>query len=529
MRTLLLSLLLSSTFVSYGQSETFFDRADSFFQKYCEGGRVDYAALHQNVFLNELIDEIANRPLPVGEEKAYLINVYNLFVIHAVANAYPISSPMEDPAFFDAKNHTLNGKLISLDYLENTILRKEYSDPRLHFALVCGAVSCPPIVHFAYRPEQLDEQLNVQVRLAVNDETFVYTDTENNVHYISEIFKWYSDDFGGSSKSTINYINAYRSAPLDSTFSVKFYPYNWTLNGINASASGTKSATNEPIVNLQQFTAGSLLGKGKMDFTLFNTLYTENHQLWQGTKFSGYRATFVTHLFQFTVGTSKSKRINFGIDVNFRSSGRSVDSTAGGIRNAFLYTNTDSSRVGITSIGPRIKLQPFAAVPDFSLQSTVLIPTINDPEGRSASPGSPGLYWADWSRITWWNQFFVTKSFDKFQLFTEADLLFRFRTNNSQIGMLDLPVSAFLSYFPTKKVTFYAMTQHVHRFTNNIDPTNPIITDWVIPANYTASGAGFKYQLKSNLNIELLYTNFWRGRNSGLGNTFNVGIKYLTR
>ena len=95
--------------------------------------------------------------------------------------------------------------------------------------------------------------------------------------------------------------------------------------------------------------------------------------------------------------------------------------------------------------------------------------------------------------------------------------------------MLDIPVSAFFSYFPTGKITIYVMTQHLHRYTNHIAPQNPEITDWVIPANYTASGVGFKYQLLSNLNLELLYTNFWRGQNSGFGNTFNIGIKYLIR
>ena len=91
--------------------------------------------------------------------------------------------------------------------------------------------------------------------------------------------------------------------------------------------------------------------------------------------------------------------------------------------------------------------------------------------------------------------------------------------------MLDLPASAFLSYFPTSKITVYAMTQHVHRYTNDIDPVNS--NDWLVPSNYTASGLGFKYQIMKKMNLELLYTNFWRGRNSGLGNTFNLGIKFL--
>ena len=93
----------------------------------------------------------------------------------------------------------------------------------------------------------------------------------------------------------------------------------------------------------------------------------------------------------------------------------------------------------------------------------------------------------------WWNQFFYTKSFGKFQVFAEFDMLFRFKIYEEQIGMLDLPMSAFFSYFPTNKITIYAMTQHVPRFTNDYNPD--ITTDWVIPSNYTASGLGFKYQI----------------------------------
>lgn len=180
-------------------------------------------------------------------------------------------------------------------------------------------------------------------------------------------------------------------------------------------------------------------------------------------------------------------------------------------------------------MGPRIKIQPFKSVSNFSIQSTVYIPTIRHPEGFNDPEGNENLYWADWDRITWWNQLFMDKTFGNFQLFTELDFLFRFKKFDNQIGMLDMPASVFLSYFPTTKITFYGMTQHVARFTNNINGHDPIVTDWVIPMNYTASGVGFKYQFLPNFNIELLYTNFWRGKNTGLGETFNIGIKFLTR
>ena len=94
--------------------------------------------------------------------------------------------------------------------------------------------------------------------------------------------------------------------------------------------------------------------------------------------------------------------------------------------------------------------------------------------------------------------------------------------------MLDMPGSLFLSYFPTNWITCYVMSQHMHRFTSNLKPRNAQVTDWVVPANYTASGFGFKFQLNYRLNIELLYTNFWRSQNNGLGSTFNIGIKYVS-
>ncbi|MCJ8291781.1 MAG: DUF547 domain-containing protein [Crocinitomicaceae bacterium] len=511
----------------------FFNSVDNLFATHCVDGKVDYTALKSDPDLPILIEFAASNASPAGLEKSYLINVYNLFVISKITSSYPVGSPMDDSGFFTDKSFTLDGKKISLDHLENGILRKEHTDPRLHFSLVCGAIGCPPITNFAYREGQLDTQLDQQAKLALNNDQFVYSVDESKNIYLSEIFNWYGEDFGKNKKEVLAYINGFRSEKFDDSYRVQYYPYDWTLND---AAAGVSSINETPLIaikegstSLQQFTAGSLLRKGRADITLFNTMYTENHQVWKGQAASGYRATFMTHLLQVTYGITKNKRINVGLDISFRSSGRSSDSTFSGVAPAFAYKNAPDSRVGITSVGVRVKVQPFKNVADFSIQSTFSIPTIEHPEGYYTADASQNLYWADWDRNIWWNQIFYTKTFGDFQLFTEMDFLFRFKRNESQIGMLDLPASVFLSYFPTNRITLYAMTQHVHRFTNDIDPDNPIVTDWVIPMNYTASGVGFKYQVLPNLNLEFLYTNFWRGRNSGLGNTFNLGIKFLTK
>lgn len=513
------------------QNETFFKDVNSFLNTYVKNGRVDYSSIKTNgkLELNALVDFVATNTFDESIEKAYLINVYNLSVINEIVSAYPISSPMDVPGFFDNKSTIINGEIYALNSIENILLRKKYNDPRLHFVLVCGAISCPPITNFAYMPNVLDNQLDLQTKTAINNDNFIHQEEAEEVIYLSEIFNWYSTDFGKKTKDVIEYINTYRLNKFNLEYKVKYSKYNWTVNNgslnnsINTSPAQTLIGEAKEIESVggQTFNAGSLLRKNQFDFTLFNTLYTQTESDWLGVKSIGDRQTFNTHLIQITYGISENKRVNVGLDINVKSSGRSVDQSAKGISSAFLYTNTDSSRFGIPAVGLKLKVQPFKAVSNFTIQSTIQGPTVRAAEGNSE------LFWADWERITWWNQFFYTKSFGKFQLFAEFDMLFRFKIYEEQIGMLDLPMSAFFSYFPTNKITIYAMTQHVPRLTNDYNPE--ITTDWVIPSNYTASGLGFKYQISRGLGVELLYTDFWRGKSSGLGSTFNIGLKYITK
>ncbi len=526
----------------YGQikeQSLFFTKADTFLMNNVNDGWVDYNNIAKDkTQLKELTDFIHkfDYTLSKDAEKAYLINVYNILVIDQLIKNWPVTSPESIPGFFDANKIQVGTTKITLNALENDILRKEFKDPRLHFVLVCGAQGCPPITDFSFLPEGLDELLDVQTSKSLNDSAFIYqNDTEKTI-YLSEIFKWYATDFGKNKTAVIAFINTFRTTKFNPSYKIKYIPYNWKINGLQNRLE-TKSHTQE-LTNVstpssisiagQTYNPGTLLRKKQFDFTVFNTLYTQTKSNWLGQTYTGNRQTFVTNLIQITYGISKSKRVNLGVDINFKSSGKSSDSSALGIKNAFEYTNTDSTRYGVTSLGIRLKWQPFKSVSALTIQSTFFVPTIEHPEGKVPSIDDPrSLYWADWNRYTWWNQLFYTKSLGKFQLFTEFDMLFRFRRSVNQISALDLPISVFMSYFPTNKLTLYIMTQHVPRMTNNVRPD--INTDWVIGANYTASGLGMKYQVSRGFNIELLYSNFWRGTNSGLGSTFNIGLKFLTK
>lgn len=523
-KTLLILVLSLTTIASYGQNKLI-DLADSFLKKHVQDGKVDYQSIKSNpVELFEMLNIIALEEIPEADNKAYLINAYNLLVIASVVDAYPILSPQDVPGFFDNKVHVVANKKMSLNYLEKELLFKVYEDPRMHFILVCGALGCPPITNFAYKTDGLDAQLNMQTVKALNSD-FIKVDDEKKLVQLSEIFKWYASDFGGNNKAVISYINSYRDNKIPDNYRVDYYKYYWQLNGLQTKAvQANNNGDNIEVgsTNLQTFTAGSLLRKNQYDLTVFNTLYTQQKENWLGQDVSGYRSTFVTNLVQITYGVTKNKRVNLGLDLNFRYNGIVRDNDAlSGISEAFRFTNDATSRAGLASVGLRARLQPFKEVPDFTMQTTFQMPTMRVAEGNG------DLFWADWDRITWWNQFFYTKNFSKFQLFAEIDLLFRFRRFENQIGMLDMPMSVFFSYFPTSKITLYAMSQHVPRFTNAINPD--VQNDWIVPSNFTASGIGAKYQFSSQMNIELLYTNFWRGVNSGLGSTVNIGLKFISK
>ncbi|MBL4585473.1 MAG: DUF547 domain-containing protein [Flavobacteriales bacterium] len=219
------ALLISiSTF-----AQDFFGDANLFFQKNVKKGLVNYTEIKQNpAELNKLLDMIATAPEFQGEqEKAFLINAYNLFIIKGIVDAYPTEGPMAISGFFDKKAFTLRGEKTSLNNVEKKTLAKQFPDNRLHFALVCAAIGCPKLPSFAFTPKELEQQLEDRTRFSVNDPSFVKVD--GNKVQLSQIFEWYAADFGGR-KELINYVQKYYLPKIKLSPKVAFYKYDWTLN-----------------------------------------------------------------------------------------------------------------------------------------------------------------------------------------------------------------------------------------------------------------------------------------------------------
>ena len=227
------TILLFNTSTGVSQStKNFFNEADMFFKTYVSNGKVDYKSIEKNPEkLNRLLDQAAKISVSTSEEKnyqAFWINAYNLAVIKGIIDNYPIESPLDKDGFFERVKYNLGGTSLTLNEIENKKLRANFDEPRFHFVLVCGAKGCPPIIAKAYKPSKLEEQLQKQTVKALNNPSFIKV-SENEV-VISEIFKWYKEDFVKNGQTEIDFLNRFRKEKIPSNFKVSYYPYNWQLN-----------------------------------------------------------------------------------------------------------------------------------------------------------------------------------------------------------------------------------------------------------------------------------------------------------
>ncbi len=230
MRSFISILILSIGFCTVAIGQSFTEQAEAFFRAHVKNGVVDYAAINGNpAKLNALVTAInKSEPFEGNEEKAFLINAYNILVIQSVVENYPIEGPLKVSGFFDKNMHGVRGQKTTLNQLEKEMLYKKFPDARLHFALVCAAKGCPKITSFAYKGADLEKQLEVQTLAAINDASFVRLGKGSM--QISQLFEWYAKDFGGEEK-TANFISKYHAESKSVPAKFTFYTYDWTLNG----------------------------------------------------------------------------------------------------------------------------------------------------------------------------------------------------------------------------------------------------------------------------------------------------------
>ncbi len=233
MKYLFFLLVLISSFSFAQEPSKFFDATDAFFKQYVSNGRVKYAEIKQNPnHLYELLSQAKRVKVSTEDPdtyKAFWINAYNIAVINGIVKQFPVKSPMDIEGFFNTKTHSLGQKSVTLDDIEKKLLLGNYpEEARFHFVLVCAAKGCPPIIGEAYRPETLEKQLQQQTVKAMNSSEFIKIQKDKVM--LSELMKWYQQDFTKEGGTLIDYINKYRKTPIPASLKVEFYSYNWELN-----------------------------------------------------------------------------------------------------------------------------------------------------------------------------------------------------------------------------------------------------------------------------------------------------------
>jgi hypothetical protein len=208
-------------------------------------GRFRYGALHDHAGDRAALDAFVAR---VGEAEleamsrdarfAFYVNAYNALTVRSVLDRWPVSSVMEEDGFFDGRRHRVAGRRLTLNELENDVLRPRFGDPRVHFAINCASVGCPPLSRQAFTAA------NVRLQLARLTRAFVRRSTRlergSGTVRVSRIFEWFAGDF--DAQGGVRAFVASQLPEADAAFvrdagtRVAFSPYDWSLNGARDAA-----------------------------------------------------------------------------------------------------------------------------------------------------------------------------------------------------------------------------------------------------------------------------------------------------
>jgi hypothetical protein len=213
-------------------------------------GKVDYTSLDaRRERLEAVVRQLAavspmSHPdrFPRDEDRlAYWLNAYNVFTLHAIIAEYPISSVWKtrDGQFFQRRRHSAGRTAVSLDDIEHEILRGEFAEPRIHFAINCGSNGCPALRPAAYVGDALRDTLRTATRQFLDNEWNCRIDHGARRIFVSRIFKMYAQDFAGAHGSTRDYrlgvlrfVAQHRDLPFEAIaeYEVVYNTYDWGLN-----------------------------------------------------------------------------------------------------------------------------------------------------------------------------------------------------------------------------------------------------------------------------------------------------------
>lgn len=216
---------------------------DGLAKKYInDKGLVDYKGLKKDVkTLDSYLAMLGKNPpkdsWSQDEKIAYWINAYNANTVKLILDYYPVKSIKDIGSSIQIPFVTtpwakkfikIGNETMSLDNIEHGTLRKDFNEKRIHFALVCAAMSCPRLRNEAYTPEKLDAQLNDQGNDFLNNPAKNKIDPKKS--QLSKYFDWYKGDWKDDDKSVVSWVNRYSKTKISKDTDISFLGYNWALN-----------------------------------------------------------------------------------------------------------------------------------------------------------------------------------------------------------------------------------------------------------------------------------------------------------
>jgi hypothetical protein len=209
--------------------------------RYVKQGHVDYRGLKtQEGRLDDylaLLAQVDPDTLSRDARFTFYINAYNAWTLKLILTGYPGVESIKDlgtlfSSPWKKKIVKIRGETLTLDQIEHDILRPEFKDARVHFAINCAALSCPPLRSVPYEADRLNTQLDEATTAFINrrDRTYLKGDTL----YVSRIFKWFNEDFHPDVESFVRkYARGELKQKLDGIKAVKvnYLDYDWSLNG----------------------------------------------------------------------------------------------------------------------------------------------------------------------------------------------------------------------------------------------------------------------------------------------------------
>jgi hypothetical protein len=246
----LIAVLLALATSTTAASRTFDHSAfDALLRAHVVDGMVDYGAFARAPTFAAYLKALDAADLSALDEKERLalwINAYNAYTIQLI-NAHgerdsirninrTLGLALKGP--WHEKLVKVGGRTYHLDNVEHDIIRKEFQEPRIHFALVCAAMGCPPLRSEAYTGAKLEGQLDDQARrFLLRSPAKNRVDVPNRTVYVSSIFNYYRDDFGGTDAAVGRYLarfypagSAERRLLESGPFKIVETDYDWTLN-----------------------------------------------------------------------------------------------------------------------------------------------------------------------------------------------------------------------------------------------------------------------------------------------------------